>query len=415
MLNFVQPSNMKNDKIYKLSLVPFYEEFIQVLDYFQSDDHQVEKMFDTLKNNLKNERFLEELYLPELNYYINELKKVIKSNHILTNDAKNRVCQKILTYCVLSCAKAGIEIECTVDCETVKIIDNDQEFIFEAENITSYQPFLLKSQLGKLLLFQNDVLLNELVLAENPFLYYLNGKLRVKNSFVNEIEGMSIEFLEANIEKYIINIEDRESRRDLDVNNVVLSTNDIFYYRSAFKLVKDVWPEYYVEMTGTTKFLNILPIKGGESYTNILFPKMIFLPHIEEDLMAVSEKLVYECAHLRIQQLVRVDSLVEAEFNNRIFSYNHEEPITVQQLLIETFAGVRKALWLAKMYHIYPTEDIFHKLEVISYELSTNIKLLKTSCKLTLVGKELWSELLEYFNQFLEKRKVSSLLNSISY
>lgn len=412
MLNFVQPSNMKNDKIYKLSLVPFYEEFIKVLDYFQSDNHQVGKIFDTLKNNLKNESFLEEVYMPELNYYINELKVTISEGHSLVDEEKEIVCQKILAYCILAFAKFDIEMECIVVCDSVEIIDNDQLFVFEKSKSKQGQAFKLKSNLGKLLLFQNDELLKELVLAENPFLYYLNGKLRVKNSFINEIEGMSIEFLEAGVEKYIVNLENRSS---LDVKNIVLSTNDIFYYRSAFKLIKDVWPEYYVEMKGTTRFLNILPMKGGESYTNILLPKIIFLSHIAGNMMAVAEKLIYECAHLRIQQLVRVDSLVETEVDNRIFSYNHEEPITIQQLLIETFGDVRKALWLEKMYHIYPTEDIYHKLEILSYELATNIKVLKKSCKLTLVGKELWSELVEYFTQFLEKRKISNLLNSISY
>lgn len=410
MLNFIQPKNVLEDPLYKLSLEPFQKDLVAVLDYFQTENSKIKTVFNTLKNNLKKFDFLEQLYLPQLNYYINELKKIIGCDKKISQKEKEFICQKIIAYCLIPLAKNGINASCKIVSTEIELIDNDQTFL---EEVNEQQAYTMKSDQGEILFLKNDTLIKKLSLSENPFLYYFNNKLIVKNSFINEIDGISIEFLKQNLDEYTCKINNQFTLNSTRKSQSK-SIENVFYYRSAFKLIKDVWPAYYLEMKGTIKFLNILPYKDVEGHTNSLLPKIIFLPHIENDFMKVSELLVNQCAFLRLQHLTAQDELIRNDSLEKVFSVNHREPVSVKKVFFETFASMRVALWLEKLYSIYPTGAIYHRLDLASYELCTNINLLKRKAEFTAFGRELWLELVSEVNVFLEKRVQLNFLDNIN-
>lgn len=418
MLTFLQPSQMENDQIYKLSLRPFYQRINHIINTIEKTGEVSVDVLMTLKESLNNQVFLTSIFSPGLNYFAIDLTTYVSnglSYKLDETDLINKLMtsgniQKFISYFILPCAKNGIEIETVVLSSSDGVIElPGLNYVINTPEKNTFH--LISTHENKITInfskgkeIVAEILINK---SSSPFLK--NEEFSIEKNSLNTIDGISLTFSDPLISKCLTNnfrdLNVRKSNENNLISNIEFTLNDHLYYKSCLELIAEIWPEYYKEITSHIKLIAIMDTDAFGGFTANLLPDAIFLSHHPNDFLWVTENIVHECAHSRLEQLFVIDPVVLNEQTEKFKSPWREDPRPMKGVYHGVFAFTRVAMWLERLYKMYPVASISDRLELVLQQLEQGMAVISQSGKLSPIGEHLFNEArsIVYKNKKLEE------------
>ncbi|WP_044338749.1 aKG-HExxH-type peptide beta-hydroxylase [Rossellomorea aquimaris] len=409
MLSFLQPSSMENDQIYMLGLRPFSQRVHKIMEIIQELDKIPTHTLMLLKESLASQEFLKAIYSPGSNYFTYFL-TTYSSGGIIYQDKSPQIIEKLLTdsnlekfinYFIVACAKQGITLQYKVDFSPdgsleiqgfpYKIRLKDFSNIEACSIITSKNEiaFLVEDKIIGTIITMDDF--NSDFQVTGTQISCIRKPFDNKNMFHFELsEDIISQCLSENIN--LLNVRNSELV-DNKLKSISFTPNDLLFYESCLNTIKDVWPDYYLEIKGHIKLIGIMDTDAFGGFTTDILPDAIFISHHPYDFMWVTENLVHECAHSRLNQLFLIDPVVLNDHEERFKSPWREDPRPMKGVFHGAYAFARVALWLERLYGVYKDKKILNRLEFVEGQLKEAIEVINTHGKLSPLGEHVFKEI----------------------
>ncbi|UXH46382.1 HEXXH motif-containing putative peptide modification protein [Rossellomorea vietnamensis] len=408
MLSFLKPSSMENDQIYILGLRPFSQRVNKIMDIIQELDKIPSHTLLLLKKALGSQEFLKEIYSPGLNYFTYFLTTHSsdgmiyqdKSPQIIERMLTNNNLEKFINYLFLACAKYGITLQ-----NKVELIEGSFEipgfhYRIKLKDYSNFQACTIISSKNEIAFLVDDKIIGTVITTDD-----FNADFQVTGTQISFIrkpydsKGMfDFELSEDSISQCLsenfnlLNVRNSELA-DNKLKSISFTPNDILFYESCLNTIKDVWPEYYLEIKGHIKLIGIMDTDAFGGFTTDILPDAIFISHHPYDFMWVTENLVHECAHSRLNQLFLIDPVVLNDHEERFKSPWRKDPRPMKGVFHGAYAFARVALWLERLYSVYKDNKILNRLEFVEGQLKEAIEVINTHGKLSPLGEHVFEEI----------------------
>lgn len=404
MLTFLQPSQMENDQIYMLSLRPFYHRLNIIIKAIEKTGEVSVDVLTTLKESLNNQVFLKSIYSPGLNYFAidlttyvsNGLSYKLDESELINKLMTSENIQKFISYFILPCAKNGIEIKTVILSSSEGVIEfPGLNYVINTPEKSTYH--LISTHEDKITLNIGTEIVAEIPINNDNSPYFRNAEFSIEKNSINTIGDISLTFSDPLISKCLTNnfrnLNIRKSNENNLLSNIEMTINDHLYYKSCLELIAEIWPEYYKEITSYIKLIAIMDTDAFGGFTANLLPDAIFLSHHPNDFLWVTENIIHECAHSRLEQLFVIDPIVLNEPTEKFISPWREDLRPMKGVYHGVFAFTRIAMWLERLYKVYPVASISERLELVLQQLEQGIAVISQSAKLSPIGEHIFNEI----------------------
>ncbi|MCF6136454.1 aKG-HExxH-type peptide beta-hydroxylase [Pseudalkalibacillus berkeleyi] len=390
---------MENDQIYKLSIRYFSKKLETVLRKFEKSGSIPPDIASNIKDALYNPDFIRDVYHPGLNYFIS-LMKTFSTEEFLNKINGSNLTEKFMNYLIVPCAKHGVTLRSKIECNGDGIIDIPSlnykiklaDRVPNCSVITSKNKvtFLIDGvSMGSIRIEYDSNIQVELTDAKDISLIRKSCDTTGVINF--ELTDSTIsQYLAENSELLNIRKKDLE---DNQFRSIEFTTNDHAFYNTCLNSIRDIWPEYYLEIEGHIKLIAIMDTNAFGGFTSGVLPDAIFLSHNPYDYLWVTENIIHECAHSRLDQLFVIDPIILNDDDERYKSPWREDPRPLKGVLHGAYAFARVAIWLEKLHHFYPVDEVLNRLDVVKQQLSEAIEVIEKNGYLSPIGEHLFKEI----------------------
>ncbi|WP_169823956.1 aKG-HExxH-type peptide beta-hydroxylase [Bacillus marinisedimentorum] len=402
---------MENDQIYTLSLRPFSQRLISVIDIMEQVGKIPADLAEKLKGALDQPEFLKDLYSPGLNYFTYFLTTYSDDGMIYNMEPADVIrkmettnfVEPFMSYFILPCAKHGIEFESEVECRsggTIEIPGLNHKInlsppyeCYRCTVITAKNEItLLADEVIIGAIRSNDEFTTRLEVTSPKHIecipHYFDSKSRIAFEMKEEIVGQC---LSENINS--LNVRKSEIK-DNRLHSISFTPNDHLFYESCLNLIQEIWPEYYGEMEGHIKLLAIMDTDAFGGFTTDILPDAIFISHHPHDFLWVTENIIHECAHSRLNQLFAIDPIVMNDHSETYKSPWRTDPRPMKGVFHGAYAFARVAMWLERLQQFHPSyNQTAERLEFVKGQLNDAISVINESGKLSPLGEHIFNEI----------------------
>jgi hypothetical protein len=408
MLSFLQPSSMVNDQIYMLGLRPFSQRINKIIDIIQELDKIPSHTLLLLKEAVGSQEFLKDIYSPGLNYFTYFL-TTYSSDGMVYQDKSPQIIQKMLTnsnlekfinYFIITSAKNGITLQNKVELTDGSLEINGFPYKIRLKDYSSLKACSIITSKNELAFLVDDKIIGTIITTDDfntnfqvtgTQISCIRKPFDSKNMFNFELsEDIISQCLSDNTN--LLNVRNSELA-DNKFKSISFTPNDLLFYESCLNTIKDVWPDYYLEMKGHIKLIGIMDTEAFGGFTTDILPDAIFISHHPYDFMWVTENLIHECAHSRLNQLFLIDPVVLNDHEERFKSPWRKDPRPMKGVFHGAYAFARVALWLERLYSVYKDNKILNRLEFVEVQLKEAIEVINTYGKLSPLGEHVFKEI----------------------